>query len=462
MSGNVSDIKTDICVIGAGSGGLSVAAGAAQMGAKVVLIEAGEMGGDCLNTGCVPSKALLSAAARGMGWDEAHAHLSATIAAIAPHDSVERFEGLGVTVLKGRATFTSPRRVEVAGATGRRGIRARRFVVATGARPAIPDIPGLADIPYLTNETVFALKAAPEHLIILGAGPMGLEMAEAHRRLGCAVTVVEPAMPLMREDPEAAAVVLQALTALGIDFLTGAAPVRIRKDPAGLEITLSDGRSLTGSHLLLATGRAAATEGLGLEAAGIETYAGGISTTSRQRTTNRRVFAIGDVTGGPQFTHAAGYQAGVIIRSMLFGLPARASAVMPRVVYTTPELAQAGLTEAEARAAYGDRLEVIRTDFGQNDRARAGGDITGFLKLMVHRGRPVGATITGTDAGEQIALWSLAIGQRLKLSAIAGTVLPYPTRAEISRRAAGTYFSPRLFDNPNVKRFVRLVQKLLP
>ena len=454
----MSAITTDICVIGAGSGGLSVAAGAAQMGARVVLIEAGKMGGDCLNWGCVPSKALLSAAARGLGWAEAHEHLRATIAAIAPHDSVERFEGLGVTVLKGFARFTGPREVEAGGTR----VRARRFVLATGSRPLLPAIDGLAEAPYLTNETIFDLHEAPVHLLILGGGPVGMEMALAHRRLGCAVTLLEAGRALGREDPEAAALVVESLRAEGVTLEEGAAVARAVANGGGIVLETGDGRRFEGSHLLVAAGRQARTEGLGLEAAGVAHSARGITVDAAMRTSNRRVYAIGDVTGGAQFTHAAGYQAGVVVRALLFGLPAKANAPIPRATYTEPELAQVGLTEAEARAAHGDRLEVVRADFAANDRALASGDTAGFLKLMVLRGRPIGATLVGTGAGELIGLWSLAIGRRMKLSAVAGVVLPYPTRAEISKRAAGSYFSPRLFDNPNVKRVVRAVQRLRP
>jgi pyruvate/2-oxoglutarate dehydrogenase complex dihydrolipoamide dehydrogenase (E3) component len=455
----MSAIKTDICVIGAGSGGLSVAAGAAQMGARVVLVEAGAMGGDCLNTGCVPSKALLHAGRVGMSWDAAQGHVAATIAAIAPHDSVERFEGLGVRVIQGFARFTGPREVAV----GETVIRARRFVIATGSRPRLPDIPGLADVPYLTNETIFSLAEQPAPLVILGAGAVGLEMAEAHRRLGCEVTVIEAGRALGRDDPEAVALVLAALRARGVRIEENTAVVQVQRSAEGIALTTREGATISGSHLLVATGRTPAVEGLGLDKAGVESTASGIPTDARLRSTNRRIHAIGDVAGGAQFTHVAGYQAGVVIRSMLFGLPAKARADhIPRALYTSPELAQVGLTEAEARARHGDRLEVLRAEFSGNDRAVATGETTGFLKVMAVKGRPVGATLVGADAGEQIAPWALALSARLKIASLAGMVLPYPTRGEISKRAAGAYFAPRLFDNANVARIVRLVQRFLP
>ena len=454
----MSAIKTDICVIGAGSGGLSVAAGAVQMGADVVLIEKGAMGGDCLNNGCVPSKALLHAGAEGLDWKAAHDHVRATIDKIAPHDSVERFEGLGVKVLQGAARFISPREVSV----GDTIVRARRFVVATGSQPLVPDIPGLATLPYLTNESIFHLAERPAHLLVLGGGAVGIEMAQAHRRLGCEVTVIEADRALGREDPAAAAIVLEALTAEGVRVLEQTRVTAARGHADGIALETETGE-LTGTHLLVATGRRPTVEGLGLERAGVETGRGGIMTDARLRTGNRRIFAIGDVSGGAQFTHVAGYQAGLVVRSALFGLPARERTDhIPRAIYTTPELAQVGLTEAEAREKHGANVEIVEAEIAANDRAVASGRHTGFVKVMVVRGRPVGATVVGEEAGEQIAFWALALASRLKMSAVAGTVLPYPTLAEVSKRAAGVYFSPRLFGNHWVKRVVGAVQRFVP
>lgn len=464
----MSQIKTDICIIGAGSGGLSVAAGAVQMGARVVLIEAHKMGGDCLNYGCVPSKALLAqakaVAARGTtpsraDFTRAMDHVAATIARIAPHDSVERFEGLGVQVLQGRGQFVSPTTVAV----GEARITARRFVIATGSRALVPPIPGLETVPYMTNETLFTQTECPGHLLIVGAGPIGLEMAQAHRRLGARVTVIDGAQALARDDAEAAAVVLAALCREGVEIVEGAQVERIGGRAGAIEVQVKGGTIFAGTHLLVATGRKPNTEGLGLEAAGIAHTAAGIKVDAGLRSANRRVYAIGDVAGQGQFTHLAGYHAGVIIRSMLFGLPARARADhIPHVTYTTPELAQIGLTEAEARRKYGGQLGVYRVGYDQIDRALAEGMDEGFCKLMVVKGRPVGVTIVGAQAGEVIAPYALAMANRLKLSAIAGTVIPYPTLAEIGKRAAGAYFSPQLFDNLTVKRIVGLVQRWLP
>ncbi len=469
-------IKVDICVIGAGSGGLSVAAGAAQMGARVVLLEGNRMGGDCLNYGCVPSKALLAAAktaqahrsGASMGvtphepevdYAAAMGHVARTIAAIAPHDSEERFTGLGVRVIREWGRFVSPTEVEA----GTFRITARRFVIATGSSPLVPPIPGLDGVPYLTNETIFDLRERPQRLLIVGGGPIGLEMAQAHRRLGCEVTVIEGARALANDDPEGAAMVLEKLRAEGVEDVEGAMVERIGDRVGAVEVEVKGGTLFVGTHLLMAVGRAPNLERLNLAAAGVDHDRRGVTVDDRLRSSNRRVLAIGDVAGRGQFTHLAGYHAGVVIRSMLFGLPARARADhIPRVTYTDPELAQVGLTEAEARAEHGDAVQVFRLGFDAADRAVAEGKTEGFIKLMVRKGRPVGVTIVGPGAGELIALWSMMLANKLKLGAIAGSVLPYPTQNELSKRAVGAYFSPKLFDNLFVKRVVRLVQAWLP
>ncbi|UWP92428.1 FAD-dependent oxidoreductase [Aliiroseovarius crassostreae] len=452
-------IKADICVIGAGSGGLSVAAGAVQMGASVVLLEGHKMGGDCLNYGCVPSKALLHAGHKGMAWQAAHDHVRDTIAAIEPHDSVERFSGLGVQVVSEYGTFISRSEVQA----GETIIKARRFVISTGSSPLVPPIPGLDQVPYLTNEQIFDLEDKPKHLLIIGGGPIGLEMAQAHRRLGCEVTVIEGAKALGKDDPELAAQVLDALRADGIAIEEEALAAEIRGEQGAIEVEVQDGRVFKGSHLLVAVGRKPNIDRLDLDKAGVEVTRAGVKVDDALRTSNRRIYAIGDVAGGLLFTHVAGYHAGVIIRSMLFGLPSRAkTSHIPWATYTSPELAQVGLTEAQARAQHGERLEVARFDFAGNDRALATQQAKGLIKVMVVKGRPVGVSIVGSGAGEMITLWSLALANRLKMSQIAGMIAPYPTMAEVSKRAAGAYFSPRLFDNPRVKQVVGLVQRWLP
>ena len=468
-------IETDICVIGAGSGGLSVAAGAVQMGARVVLIEAGEMGGDCLNAGCVPSKALIAAAKaaeaqrqgfRGVAgvapqvdFGAVKDHVAAVIEAIAPVDSQDRFEGLGCTVIRAFARFTGPREVQAGDST----IRARRFVIATGSRPFVPQIQGVDTVPYFTNETIFALRERPSHLVVIGGGPIGIEMAQAHRRLGCEVTVIEGAKVLGREDPELAQVVIDALQAEGIRLVEGQPVVRLSGTAGAVEVTLGDGQQISGSHLLLAVGRKVALDGMNLEAAGVAYTGKGVTVDARLRSSNRRVYAVGDAAGGLQFTHVAGWHAGIVIRQAVLALPAKADPrAIPRATYTDPELAQVGLTEAEARQAHGAALTVVRAEFAHNDRAMAEGKAKGLVKVMVVKGRPVGASMVGPQAGELIGLWALAISARLKMSAVAGMVAPYPTLGEVSKRAAGAYFSPKLFENPTLKRLVRFVQRWVP
>lgn len=471
-------IETDLCVIGAGSGGLSVAAGAVQMGARVVLIERGAMGGDCLNAGCVPSKALLAAAARaaavraggpGVAGREPEidfaavmAHVRAVIAGIAPHDSQERFEALGVRVLREEARFTGPDRV-VAGA---HEVRAHRFVIATGSRPALPPIEGLADCDPLTNETLFGLENRPGRLLTLGGGPIGVEMALAFRRLGAEVALIERETLLPRDDPEAAALVRAALAAEGVEIHERAEAVAVEPLGGGAAaVRLASGARLTGDRLLVATGRAPTTDGLDLAAAGVEAGRRGVRVDARLRTSNRRIYAIGDVAeelgAGAQFTHVAGYHAGIVIRNALFKWPARASlAHAPKVTYAAPELAQIGMTEAEARAARGDALTVLRAPFADNDRARAERAEAGFVKVMADgRGRILGVTIVGAHAGELIQPWALALASGLKLRHVAGMIAPYPTFGEASKRAAGAFFTPTLF-SARTRWIVRLLFRL--
>ncbi len=472
----MTDLKTDLLVIGGGSGGLSVAAGAVQMGASVILLEGHKMGGDCLNYGCVPSKALIASGkaayaqshASGYGvadltpkvdYAAAKDHVADVIATIEPHDSVERFEGLGVKVIEEFGEFISPTQVKA----GDNIITARRIVIATGSSPFVPTIPGLDTVPYETNETIFQLRERPEHLLVIGGGPIGMEMAQAHVRLGSKVTVIEGMKALGNDDPELAAIVLEKLRGEGIEIAEEAMAQEIRGKAGAIEVEAKDGRVFKGTHLLMAVGRKSNFDKLNLDAAGIQTSKRGIKVDDGLRTTNRKVYAIGDVAGGLQFTHVAGYHAGLIIRSALFGLPAKERTDhIPWATYTDPELAQVGLTEAEARKAHGDAVEVVRFDYAGNDRAIAERKTTGLIKVMVVKGRPVGASIAGAQAGELINLWALVLANKLKMKHVANMVAPYPTIGEINKRAAGAYFSPRLFDNPTVKKVVGFVQRWLP
>ncbi|MBF0251885.1 MAG: FAD-dependent oxidoreductase [Alphaproteobacteria bacterium] len=472
------DVSCDLCVIGAGSGGLSVAAGAAQMGADVVLIERAEMGGECLNTGCVPSKALLAAAhaaqdARRADRFGVHAgtvsidgaevfrRVHETVAAIAPHDSQDRFEGLGVRVIRAAARFTGPDTVVAGDWT----VRAKRFVVATGSRPAVPAVPGLDAADVLTNETVFKLTDIPGHLIVIGGGPVGCEMAQAFRGLGAKVTVLELGTILSRDDPQLVRVVRNRLLEDGVALHEGVRVDAARKTSGGVEIDArdEDGRvhAVRGTHVLAAAGRSPNLDGLGLEHARIDYGPGGIDVDARMRTTNRRAFAIGDVAAGqPRFTHAAGHHAGIVIRNVLFKWPARADrAVMPWVTYTRPELAQAGLTEAQARQRFGDAIRVLTAEFRDNDRALAERDTEGMIKVIVgNRGNILGAGIAGPRAGELIQPWVLALENGLKIGAMASTIAPYPSLSEINKRAAGGFFTPKLFSE-RTRRIVRFLMK---
>lgn len=467
--------KTDILVIGAGSGGLSVAAGAVQMGAKVVLLEGHKMGGDCLNFGCVPSKALIAAGKQayalghGAGFGVANVtpkvsyagakdHVARVIETIAPVDSQERFESLGVHVIREYGRFISKTEVQA----GDTVISARRIVIATGSGPFVPPIKGIETVPYYTNETIFDLRQKPGHLLVVGGGPIGMEMAQAHIRLGSKVTVIEGMKAMGKDDPELAAIVLDKMRAEGIEIVEDAQAEEITGKAGDITVRTTGG-TFKGTHLLMAVGRKVNTDKLDLEKGGIEFDRRGVKVDASLKSSNRKVYAIGDVAGGLQFTHVAGYHAGIVIRSALFGLPAKAATNhIPWATFTDPELAQVGLTEAEARALHGDKLEVARFDYAENDRAIAEAKTTGLIKVMIVRGRPVGVSIVGAQAGELIGLWAMAIANKMKMSAIAATVLPYPTLGEINKRAAGAYFSPRLFANPWVKRVVGFVQSYIP
>lgn len=482
-----SVLRPDICVIGAGAGGLVVAAGAAALGAETLLIEKGTMGGECLNTGCVPSKALIAAAAQAANARAAaafgvhleaprvdpagvHRHLRQTIAALAPNDSRARFEGLGAKVIAGSARFADPRRLEAGGAA----IEARRVVIATGSHPVVPPIPGLDDVPFLTNETIFETPLLPRHLAIIGAGPIGLELAQAFRRLGAEVSVLEMARPLVRDDPEIAALLIEALQAEGVRILSPVRILRVAREPAAAGAAASersiridyseDGteRQLRASHLLVAAGRAPTIGDLELDAAGIAYGPHGIVIDRGLRTSNRRVFAIGDAAGGPPFTHVASYHAGIVIRRALFHLPARARHDnIPWVTYTAPELAHVGLGEEEARRRFG-AIRILRFPLSGNDRAVATRETRGLIKVVVsRRGRILGVDILGARAGELIQPWVLALSRRLKIGTIANLVLPYPTEGEIAKRAAGEFFAPMLF-SPRTHKLVRLLRHLGP
>jgi pyruvate/2-oxoglutarate dehydrogenase complex dihydrolipoamide dehydrogenase (E3) component len=473
-------LRPDLCVIGAGSAGLSVASIAASFGASVVLIEKHRMGGECLNVGCVPSKALIAAAHEahrvqrgrrfGIGTGEApavdfgqvHEHVQGVIDAIAPMDSAERYKAMGVRVIQAEASFADARTVTAGGTT----IKARRFVIASGSRPAIPPIPGLGQVSYLTNDTIFDLTERPDHLLVIGGGAVGVELAQAYRRLGAGVTIIEAGERLLgREDPEMAAVIERTLRREGVALRLGSAIQRVEQRPDGRSVVFleGDGPAVEGSHILVAIGRQATLEGLNLKVAGIKADSTGILVGRNLKTSNAKAYAIGDCVGGDEsggrFTHVANHHAGLVIRNALFGLPVAPSRAIPRVTYTDPELAAVGLTEEEARAA-NRAFRILRWAFSDNDRARAEGETEGHVKAIVTmRGRVLGCTIAGPRAGELIMPWVLAVSRGLKASDLAGLVYPYPTLSEVTRSAAVEFLKPAT-QNPWLRRMIGLVRRL--
>ncbi len=472
-------LKPDICVIGGGSGGLVVASVAASFGVDVILIEKGKMGGDCLNYGCVPSKALIATGKHAQSMREApkfgvnagnggdvepeinfrkvHDHVQGVIETIAPMDSVERFESLGVTVIQEHARFVDKKTI-IAGDVK---IKPRRIVVATGSSAFIPPIPGLDDVEYETNETIFERTKKPAHLIVIGAGPIGLEMAQAHSRLGAKVTVIEGYRALGGDDPELAAIVLDKIRGEGVAIREATKVTRVEKSGNSkirVHLESDDGsEQIDGDTLLLATGRAATVDGLGLEKARVEYTRKGIKVNKSMRTTNRKVYAIGDVAGGLQFTHVAGYHAGLVIRAILFRMKAQENThIIPWCTYTDPELAHIGHTEETAREEFKD-ITILRWPYAENDRAQAEKKTTGLVKIITRKnGKIEGVSIAGAMAGEMMNMWALAISQELKVKDIAAYVSPYPTMSEIGKRAATTFYAPS-----TKKPFVRGVVRFL-
>jgi pyruvate/2-oxoglutarate dehydrogenase complex dihydrolipoamide dehydrogenase (E3) component len=471
-----TELRVDLCVIGAGPGGLSVAVAAAQLGVSVALVEKHRMGGDCLNYGCVPSKALIAAGRRAHLMRSAapfgieavdptidpagvHTHVHNAIAALAPNDSVERLTGLGIKVIRANGHFITRDTV----LAGEQRIRARRFVVATGSSPLVPPIPGLDKVHYFTNETIFDNRERLEHLIVIGGGPIGLELAQAHLRLGSRVTVIEAAQALSKDDPELSALVLERLKAEGLDIREGASVESVNGGTHLIDVQLSEGGNTTvlqGTHLLLAAGRKPNLSGLNLEAAGIKYDERGIRVNKGLKTSNGRVLAIGDVTGGLQFTHVANYHAGIVIRRVLFRLPATVDeGIIPRVTFTDPELAYVGLTEEAVRRSSG-RVRIYRWPYHENDRAHTEHATGGLVKVITDaKGKVKGAGIVGEQAGELIQMWSLAVSQGLDIKAMTQWISPYPTLSEINKRAAFGYYAAAAA-SPLVRRTVRWLAKL--
>lgn len=448
----------DVIVIGAGAAGLTAAGGCALFGLKVALIEAGEMGGECLNNGCVPSKALITAARRAaeardatrygvtlgepqVEWEGVRQHIREAIAAIEHHDSQERFEEMGCEVIRGWAKLTGKHTVEVGGRT----LSAPRIVLATGSKPAIPPIEGIDGVPYLTNENVFDLGELPGHLVIVGAGNIGIEMAQAFRRLGSDVTVIEPHAPMGRDDPDSVEVLVETMKGEGVRFVEGKAKA-VSGGAGAMRLALESGETIAGTHLLIATGRKANIDKLGCEAAGVRAGKNGIETDQRRRTSVTSIYAIGDCRDGPRLTHVSGYEGSNVALEITLGLPSKVDyRALPWCTYTDPEVAQVGLTEAQARKAHGGKVTVVRQQFSENERASAEAQTIGHLKLVLKGRKVLGVSIVGKDAGELLLPWSQAITGKASTFALGSAIVAYPTRSEISKAAAFAAWEPTVF-----------------
>jgi pyruvate/2-oxoglutarate dehydrogenase complex dihydrolipoamide dehydrogenase (E3) component len=470
------ELYPDLCVIGAGPGGLSVALAAAQLGVSVVLIEKHKMGGSSLNNGSIPSKALLAAANRAQAMRTAtsfglgatrpavdqraiRAHIEGVVAALAPNCSVERLTGLNVKVITAAAQFVDRRTVRA----GDYRIRARRFVIATGSVPAIPPIAGLGGIPYLTNETIFDCREKIDHLIVIGGGSNALELGQAFLRLGSRVTVLEALKALGKDDPEASDIVLKQLRAEGLDILEGVLVERVTGEANRIDVRIDQNgasRTIQGTHLLVATGRVPNVSGLNLEAARIKYDKRGIQVDKTLATSNSRVFAIGDVTGGPPFSHVAHYHAGIVIRRAVFRLPAKVdTGIIPWTTFTDPELAHIGLSEDGARKRY-DKVQVFRWPFYENDKACLAHTAEGFVKVIADaKGAILGASIIGPQAGELIQMWSLAISEGLNIKAMTRWISPYPALSEVNQKVAYEAYAT-VATSPLVRRLIGWLARL--
>lgn len=444
-------VEYDVVIIGGGSGGLVVASAAAQLKAKVALIERDRLGGDCLWFGCVPSKSLIHASriayevknARRFGihcqdleidFAKANGHVQSVIEAIKPHDSPERFASLGVEVIFGSGQFIDRHTFDVNG----RRLKARAFVIATGSRPHIPPVPGLPEAGYLTNEQVFALTQRPDSLAVIGGGPIGCELGQAFSRLGSLVTIIASREHILpKEDPEAALVVQQQFESEGIGVLTSTRVERVEQAD-GKKYVWAGGQKIVVDEILVAAGRQPNVESLNLEAAGVEVGNRGIGVNAKLQTTNPRIYACGDVIGGYQFTHVAGYEASVVLKNALFFPLTKANyRVIPWATFTDPELGRVGLTEQQAKERYGEDVYVLKQDFAGVDRAQAEAATRGFGKIIVRgNGEILGAHLVGPAAGELLHEIVLAMSNNLKVSALTGMIHVYPTLAEVNSKAA--------------------------
>ncbi len=471
----MADYDFDIAILGGGAAGLTIASGAAQLGAKTLLIEKdGRLGGDCLHYGCVPSKTLIKTAhvrhllknaerfglpapeLKPVDFRAVAARIRSVIETIQKHDSVERFCGLGAKVEFGNARFIDEHAVSLNGTT----YSAKTWVIATGSSPSVASIEGLDKTPFLTNRELFSLDRLPASLIILGAGPVAAEMAQAFARLGSKVTVVQRSGGILsKDDKDMTDLVLRALASDGVEFHLNAATLRVADLGGKKEVVVKKGGEVMNLHaesILVALGREANVGGLGLEAIGIEFDKKGVKVDGRLRTNHRHIYAAGDVNGAYQFTHAAGYEGGIVVANAVFHLPRKADyTFLPWCTYTDPELAGIGMNEAAARKR-GIPYSVWTEEFRANDRSLAEGEETGRIKLLLDvQEKPLGVQILGPRAGDLLSEWVAALNGGVKLSTLAGAVHPYPTLGEINKKVVGNYFSQKLFSD-TVKRALKL------
>ncbi|MFV1997933.1 MAG: dihydrolipoyl dehydrogenase [Acidiferrobacterales bacterium] len=469
--------KQDLVIIGGGAGGLVVASVASQLGLKVTLIEKEKnMGGDCLHHGCIPSKTLIRSAKVAsllrrtqefglpkvdfnIDLAKVNERVQSVIDKIQPHDDPERFREYGCEVLVGdAAAFVDAHSVRV----GDRVIHGRRFVIATGSRPFIPPIDGLEETGYLTNLDIFSLQQLPQKLVVLGGGPIGLEMAQAFSRLGSQVTVIEMLPHLLpQEDPEISDTLRSILEQEGIAIHTGTSAERVRRENDNRIVECSNNITVEADQILVAVGRRANVSNLGLEAAGIEYSERGVQVDSRMRSSQKHIFAVGDVCGPYPFTHMAEYQAGIIISNAIFRFPKKADyRVVPWVTYTDPELARVGLTEKQAREK-GIEPTVLRFPFKNVDRALTDNETGGIVKLITQKGSILGASILGPHGGELLQEIVLAMKTGAKIGDISATIHAYPTLSQINRRTVNTAYAPKLF-SAGTRKIVRWINRLLP
>jgi len=468
--------KQDVVVIGGGPGGLVIASVAGQLGLRVTLIEKSEhLGGDCLHSGCVPSKTLINTArlahrmrhAAQVGLTDCAPEIDinrvldrvdSVIAHIQQHDDPERFRRYGCDVRFGAARFLNPHEITV----NEEVIRSKRFVIATGSQPLVPPIPGIAEVGYDTNETIFKRRELPPRLAVIGGGPVGIELAQAFARLGSRVTIVEAADRILPvADSEVSAVLRQVLEDEGITLQLSCQVENARRDGDSRQLFLTNGASVECERILVAAGRRPAVFGLGLDEAGVEHNAKAVVVDARLRTSQRHIYAVGDVCGPYQFTHMAEYQAGIVLASLLFRVPRKVDyRVIPSVIYTDPEAAQVGLTEEEAQAQ-GIRYEIALFPINEIDRAITDGNDAGFIKILIARGRLVGASLVGAHAGELIHELALAMQVKAKAGDISRLIHAYPTLSQIHRRAINARYAPRLYSG-KARLLARLINRLLP